>query len=197
MNYWTEGHFGHWTLKFTCFVLPGHYGCPRAFKQKSFFVEGILKPEFMKLVYSIKYMSQMCRLEFDVAFTMLFITPLTLSRKDKLTITKTLPSRFTKKSTSLTHYSSKMFICMKNGKQKTQLGSVSVLNLIVASIFKKKSHLNLSNLEKRYQSTILRFLSIFQTCNLKLMHDPVAGNWNSFVSSNGSRKPEITALRIE
>ena len=172
MNYWTEGHFGHWTLKFTCFVLPGHYGCPRGFKQKSFFVEGILKPEFMKLVYSIKYMSQMCRLEFDVAFTMLFITPLTLSRKDKLTITITLPSRFTKKSTSLTHYSSKMFICMKNGKQKTQLGSVSVLNLIVASIFKKKSQLNLSNLEKRYQSTILRFFSIFQTCNLKLMHDP-------------------------
>ena len=137
LNYWTEGHFGHWTLKFTCFVLPGHYGCPRAFKQKSFLVEGILKPEFMKLVYSIKYMSQMCRLEFDVAFTMLFITPLTLSRKDKLTISITLPSRFTKKSTSLTHYSSKMFICMKNGKQKTQLGSVSVLNLIVASIFKK------------------------------------------------------------
>ena len=159
-------------MKFTCFVLPGHYGCPRGFKQKSFFVEGILKPEFMKLVYSIKYMSQMCRLEFDVAFTMLFITPLTLSRKDKLTISKTLPSRFTKKSTSLTHYSSKMFICMKNGNQKTQLGSVSVLNLIVASMFKKKSHLNLSNLEKRYQSTILRFFSTFQTCNLKLMHDP-------------------------
>ena len=73
---------------------------------------------------------------------MLFITPLTLSQKDKLTISITLPSRFTKKSTSLTHYSSKMFICMKNGKQKTQLGSVSVLNLIVASIFLKKSHLN-------------------------------------------------------
>ena len=126
----------------------------------------------MKLVYSIKYMSQMCRLEFDVAFTMLFITPLTLSRKDKLTITKTLPSRFTKKSTSLTHYSSKMFICMKNGKQKTQIGSVGVIYLIVASIFLKKSQLNLSNLEKRYQSTILRFFSIFQTCNLKLMHDP-------------------------
>ena len=46
---------------------------------------------------------------------------------------------------------------MKNLNQKTQLGSVSVLNLIVASMFKKKSHLNLSNLEKRYQSTILRF----------------------------------------
>ena len=68
--------------------------------------------------------------------------------------------------------SSKMFICMKNGKQKTQLGSVSVLNLIVASIFWKKSRLNLSYLEKRYQSTILRFLSTFQTCNLKLMYDP-------------------------
>ena len=61
---------------------------------------------------------------------------------------------------------------MKNGKQKTQLGSVSVLNLIVASIFKKKSQLNLSNLEKRYQSTILRFLSTYQTCNLILMCDP-------------------------
>ena len=126
----------------------------------------------MKLVYLIKYMSQMCRREFDITFTMLFIPPLSLSRQDKLTITKTLPSRFTKKSTSPTHYSSKMFFCMKNGKQKTQFGSVSVLNLIVASILKKRSHLNLSDLEKRYQSTILRFPSTFQTCNLKFMHDP-------------------------
>ena len=144
------------------FCPPGTLWLPERFQAKIFFVKGILKPEFMKLVYLIKYMSQMCRLEFDVAFTMLFITPLTLSRKDKLTISKTLPSRFTKKSTSLTHYSSKMFICMKNGNQKTQLGSVSVLNLTVASIL-KKSHLNLSNLEKRYQSTILHVLSIFQT----------------------------------
>ena len=101
LKYWTDGHFGHWTLKFLCFVLLGHYGCPRGFKLKSFFVEGFLRPEFMKLVYSIKYMSQMCHLEFDVTFTMLFITPLSLSREDKLTVTKTLPSRFTEKSTSL------------------------------------------------------------------------------------------------
>ena len=40
LKYWTDGHFGHWTLKFSCFVLLGHYGCPRGFKLKSFFVEG-------------------------------------------------------------------------------------------------------------------------------------------------------------
>ena len=110
LKYWTDGHFGHWTLKFTCFVLPGHYGCPRAFKQKSFFVEGILKSEFMKHVHSI--MSQMYRLEFGVAFTMFFIAPLTLSRHNKLTVSKTLPSSFAIKSTWLKSTLFNMFIYM-------------------------------------------------------------------------------------
>ena len=109
LKYWTDGHFGHWTLKFSCFVLLGHYGCPRGFKLKSFFVEGFLRPEFMKLVYSIKYMSQMYHLEFGVAFTMFFIAPLTLSRHNKLTVSKTLPSSFAIKSTWL---KSTLLICL-------------------------------------------------------------------------------------
>ena len=97
------------TLEFMWFVVPGHYGCLRAFKHKSFFVEGILKSEFMKHVYSIKYMSQMYHLEFGVAFTMFFIAPLTLSRHNKLTVSKTLPSSFTIKSTWL---KSTLVICL-------------------------------------------------------------------------------------
>ena len=109
LNYWIKVHFGQVTLEFMWFVVPGHYGCLRAFEHKSFFVEGILKSEFMKHVYSIKYMSQMYHLEFVVAFTMFFISPLTLSRHNKLTVSKTLPSSFTIKSTWL---KSTLVICL-------------------------------------------------------------------------------------
>ena len=51
----------------------------------------------------------MCYLVWDVAFTKFFITPLTLSRHHKLTASKTLPSRFTMKSTSL---KSTLVICL-------------------------------------------------------------------------------------
>ena len=48
-------------------------------------------------------------LVWDAAFTKFFITPLTLSRHHKLTASKTLPSRFTMKSTSL---KSTLVICL-------------------------------------------------------------------------------------
>ena len=149
------------------FVVPGHYGCLRAFKHKSFFVEGILKSEFMKHVYSIKYMSQMYHLEFGVAFTMFFIAPLTLSRHNKLTVSKTLPSSFAIKSTWL---KSTLVICLsicRIERKKMQFGCLWVQNKISGSISKKESNLNSSNLEKRYQITILCLLSIFQTWDLK------------------------------
>ena len=120
------------------FVVPGHYGCLRAFKHKSFFVEGILKSEFMKHVYSIKYMSQMYRLEFGVAFTMFFIAPLTLSRHNKLTVSKTLPSSFAIKSTWL---KSTLVICLsicRIERKKMQFGCLWVQNKISGSISKKK-----------------------------------------------------------
>ena len=140
MNYCIKVHFGQFTLEFMWFVVPGHYGCLRAFKHKSFFVEGILKSEFMKHVYSIKYMSQMYHLEFGVAFTMFFIAPLTLSRYHKLTVTKTLPSRFTEKSISLNPALLECLSVWRMVTKKTQFGSFCVLNLILTSFLKKHRH---------------------------------------------------------
>ena len=131
LNYCIKVHFGQFTLEFMWFVVPGHYGCLRAFKHKSFFVEGILKSEFMTHVYSIKYMSQMYHLEFGVAFTMFFIAPLTLSRHNKLTVSKTLPSRFTMKSTSL---KSTLVICLS-----------------ICRIVRKKCNLDVSGSKTRSQ----------------------------------------------
>ena len=54
-------------------------------------------------------------------------------------------------------YPSKVFICMQNGNQKAQLGSVWVLDSISVSIFKKYSLLYSSVLVKRYQPAILHF----------------------------------------
>ena len=176
------------------FVVPGHYGCLRAFKHKSFFVEGILKSEFMKHVHSI--MSQMYRLEFGVAFTMFFIAPLTLSRYHKMTVTKTLPSRFTEKSISLNPALLECLSVWRMVTKKTQFGSFCVLNLILASFF----------FNSTWIPSIWRNITNPQFCifwpyvwpalwNLCMIL--VQGDWNSFVSSNGGRRPEITALRIE
>ena len=106
-------------------------------------------------------------LVWDVAFTKFFITPLTLSRHHKLTASKTLPSRFTMKSTSL---KSTLVICLsicRIVRKKMQFGCLWVQNKISGSISKKKSNWNSSNLEKCYQITILSLLSIFQTWDLK------------------------------
>ena len=172
LKYWTDGHFGHWTLKFSCFVLLGHYGCPRGFKLKSFFCGRF----FETRVYETCLLDQIhvsdvpswvwCYVYYAFHHTPVSVPGGQIDRYQNVTIKVHWEINLAEPC------SSKMFICMKNGKQKTQLGSVSVLNLIVASIFWKKSRLNLSYLEKRYQSTILRFLSTFQTCNLKLMYDP-------------------------
>ena len=121
---WREVNFGHWTLKYMCFVTPGHYGCPTGFLQKTFFAEVVLKREFSKLVYLIKGMSQMYHVDSNATFTKFSITPLTLSRHDKLTVFKTLPSRFTMKSVSLKQTLLKMVIYMKNGNQKKQVLSL-------------------------------------------------------------------------
>ena len=65
------------------------------------------------------------------------------------------------KSVSLKQTLLKMVIYMKNGnKKKASFVSVG-LKWDPRTIFKKKSHLNLSNLEKRYQITIFAFVEHF------------------------------------
>ena len=90
----------------------------QVFCKKLFFAEVVLKREFSKLVYLIKGMSQMYHVDSNATFTKFSITPLTLSRHDKLTVFKTLPSRFTMKSVSLKQTLLKMVIYMKNGNKK-------------------------------------------------------------------------------
>ena len=136
-------------------------------------------------------------LVWDVAFTKFFITPLTLSRHHKLTASKTLPSRFTMKSTSL---KSTLVICLsicRIVRKKMQFGCLWVQNKISGSISKKKSNLNSSNLEKYYQITILSLLSIFQTWDLKKSLVKIPGDQQWFESSKKARKPEITTFWIE
>ena len=70
-------------------------------------------------------------LVWDVAFTKFFITPLTLSRHHKLTASKTLPSRFTMKSTSL---KSTLVICLS-----------------ICRIVRKKCNLDVSGSKTRSQ----------------------------------------------
>jgi len=92
-----------------CFVVPGHYGWPICFLKKKNIVD----------IFFENRICQTCLLGqrhvLDVLscvrcwFTKFFITPLTLSRHHKLTASKTLPSRFTMKSTSL---KSTLVICL-------------------------------------------------------------------------------------
>ena len=96
----------------------------QVFCKKLFFAEVVLKREFSKLVYLIKGMSQMYHVDSNATFTKFSITPLTLSRHDKLTVFKTLPSMFTMKSVSLKQTLLKMVIYMKNGNQKKQVLSL-------------------------------------------------------------------------
>ena len=45
---WREVNFGHWTLKYMCFVTPGHYGCPTGFLQKTFFCGSCFEKRIFK-----------------------------------------------------------------------------------------------------------------------------------------------------
>ena len=151
----------------------------------------------MKHVYSIKYMSQMYHLEFGVAFTMFFIAPLTLSRHNKLTVSKTLPSSFAIKSTWL---KSTLVICLSICRIERKKCNLDVYGSKIRSqdqFPKKKSNLNSSNLEKRYQITILCLLSIFQTWDLKKSLVKIPGDQYRFEKSKKARKPEISTFWIE
>ena len=90
-----------------------------------------------------------------------------------------------------------MFIYMQNCKEKMQFGCLWVQNKISGSISKKKSNLNSSNLEKRYQITILCLLTIFQTWDLKKSLVKIPGDQQWFESSKKARKPKITTFWIE
>ena len=112
----------HWNI---CVLSPRDIMvAQQVFCKKLFFAEVVLKREFSKLVYLIKDMSQMYHVDSNATFTKFSITPLTLSRHDKLTVFKTLPSRFTMKSVSLKQTLLKMVIYMKNGNQKKQVLSL-------------------------------------------------------------------------
>ena len=135
-------------------------------------------------------------LVWDVAFTKFFITPLTLSRHHKLTASKTLPSKFTMKSTSL---KSTLVICLSICRIVRKKCNLDVYGSKTRpqDQFQKKSNLNSSNLEKRYQITILCLLSIFQTWDLKKSLVKIPGDQQWFESSKKARKPEITTFWIE
>ena len=101
------------------------------------------------------------------------------------------------KSTSL---KSTLVICLsicRIVRKKMQFGCLWVQNKISGSISKKKSNLNSSNLEKRYQITILCLLSIFQTWDLKKSLVKIPGDQQWFESSKKARKHEITTFWIE
>ena len=135
-------------------------------------------------------------LVWDVAFTKFFITPLTLSRHHKLTASKTLPSSFTMKSTSL---KPTLVICLsicRIVRKKYNL-DVSGSKIRSQDQFQKKSNWNSSNLEKCYQITILSLLSIFQTWDLKKSLVKIPGDQKWFESSKKARKSEITTFWIE
>ena len=136
-------------------------------------------------------------LVWDAAFTKFFITPLTLSRHHKLTASKTLPSRFTMKSTSL---KSTLVICLSICRIVRKKCNLDVSGSKIRSqdqFQKKKSNWNSSNLEKYYQITILSLLSIFQTWDLKKSLVKIPGDQQWFESSKKARKPEITTFWIE
>ena len=136
-------------------------------------------------------------LVWDVAFTKIFITPLTLSRHHKLTASKTLPSRFTMKSTSL---KSTLVICLSICRIVRKKCNLDVSGSKIRSqdqFQKKKSNWNSSNLEKCYQITILSLMRIFQTWDLKKSLVKIPGDQQWFESSKKARKPKITTSWIE
>ena len=65
------------------------------------FANGIRKKRLCKCFLGSKTYQRLALLTFLVAWTMFSITPITLSRSDKMAVTVTLPTRFTMKITSL------------------------------------------------------------------------------------------------
>ena len=116
-------------------------------------------------------MSSVCCLEFNVAFTKFSKTPLALSRNDKFTVCRTLPSRFTMKSISLkVNLLECSYICRIVNKNHNN----EVLGLFIWSrhnSFLKKSTWIFAFYTKYYQSTILLILCIFQTRDRKFKPD--------------------------
>ena len=99
-------------------------------------------------------------LVWDVAFTKFFITPLTLSRHHKLTASKTLPSRFTMKSTSL---KSTLVICLSICRIVRKKNNLDVSGSKTRSQdqFKKKIQLKFKQSGKCYQTAIFIFNQIW------------------------------------
>ena len=65
------------------------------------FANGIRKKRLCKCFLGSKTYQRLALLTFLVAWTMFSITPITLSRSDKMAVSETLPPRFTMKITSL------------------------------------------------------------------------------------------------
>ena len=65
------------------------------------FANGIKKKRLWKMFSWFKNISETCFLTFLIEGTMFSITPITLSRSDKMAVSITLPPRFTMKITSL------------------------------------------------------------------------------------------------
>ena len=71
------------------------------FCQNILFADGIKKEKALKMFSWFKTYQRLAFLTFLVAWTMFSITPITLSRSDKMAVSVTLPPRFTMKITSL------------------------------------------------------------------------------------------------
>ena len=135
-------------------------------------------------------------LVWDVAFTKFFITPLTLSRHHKLTASKTLPSRFTMKSTSL---KSTLVICLsicRIVRKKCNL-DVSGSKIRSQDQFQKKIQLKFKQSGKilpNHNSVLAEHISNLGP-EKKLGQDT---RWPTMVwELKKARKPEITTFWIE
>ena len=157
------------------FVVPGHYGCLRAFKHESFFCGRY----FEIRVYETCLLDQIhvsdvpswvwCCIYYVFHFTPHPVPVSQIDRYQNVTVKVHWEINLAEPC------SSGMFICMKNGNKKNTIWKFLCPESDLGIIFFFKFHLNSINLEKYYQSTILHFLTICMTCTLKFIHDP--GTW--------------------
>ena len=94
-------HFEQSTCNNACFVILGHYGCPRGFLPKSLPVIVHWANKCFETIMMVKYTGETCCPCPFPSFTMIFVIPTTLSQDRKLTHDKTLPLGFTKKMEQL------------------------------------------------------------------------------------------------
>ena len=133
------------------------------FCQNILLADGIKKEKALKMFSWFKTYLRLAFLTFLVAGTMFSVTPIRLSRADKSTVCEMLPLRFTMKIMSLYIALLKYYsVC----SILTKIHKIGVFRSMIWSLhqFQKQNSAKIQVLWiKHYQSTILRFLLIFDT----------------------------------